>query len=88
MNNRAIKLCSLLCFVLSNCDVQRVFKGNKTTYSKLFKGWLYKKLAKVTLKKAPKWVEMCYMNSLEFESNYTLKNLFIEFEKKIKRLLS
>lgn len=64
-------------FWLSGFDVQGVFKGKKSTYDKLFDSFLYKKLAKVTLKKAPKWVEMCYLNLPDSRENDSIREYLL-----------
>ncbi|WP_044201219.1 hypothetical protein [Flammeovirga sp. OC4] len=55
-------------FWLSEYEVQKVIRGNHKTYENLFSGALNKRLAKVTLKKAPLWVEISYLNNLEKEN--------------------
>ncbi|NME68431.1 hypothetical protein [Flammeovirga aprica] len=55
-------------FWLSEYEVQKVIRGNHETYENLFSGAINKRLAKVTLKKAPLWVEISYLNNLEKEN--------------------
>lgn len=64
-------------FWLSGFDVQGVFRGTKQIYDNLFHNFIYKKLAKMTLKKAPKWVEMRYLNSLDYDDKYTIREYLL-----------
>lgn len=52
-------------FWLSEYEVQKVIRGHYDTYENLFSSFIQKKLAKVTLKKAPLWVEISYLNNLD-----------------------
>lgn len=55
-------------FWLSGFDVKGVPRGSKQLINSLFKSDYTRKLARHSIKKAPKWVEMLYINTFNDES--------------------